>query len=57
MIIIQVVVGQANEIMIEERIQQEIANDIKSELHAKNKITKIGILDVPVLRCTSDVIN
>jgi hypothetical protein len=30
---------------------------LKSEMRAKNKITAIGILDVPVLRCTSDVIN
>jgi hypothetical protein len=30
---------------------------LKSELHVKKKITSIGILDVVVLSCTSDVIN
>ena len=30
---------------------------LKSELNAKNKITAIGSLAVPVLRCSFDIIN
>jgi len=30
---------------------------LKSELHAKNKITAVGALAVPVLRYSFDIIN
>jgi hypothetical protein len=46
---------------MKERLKKEytrrLRRMLKSELNAKNKITTIGTLAVPVLRCSFGVIN